>query len=335
MTDVVGIDMTKYNVELSDYHTDDNSYSYEGLVEENLIFTLESAKSKTQALVTFVKNTLVDFRLYELEGSSLPSLSDQQLPTNILGATDVILQRLQAYSGVSHIQDMRDMLETATDLDSMNKTTGNMKCLVIVNGKYASLRWMYTSNGVDYPKMVGVYFEDGALRGISDDWDIYTIGSDEVNISREEAIRIAQEEAETVKTVKIPRGDNEYEEITLTLDGRVNTKLTGVLKEPLTFHPFWLFELLTDKPYHGITKIQVGIWADTGEIEYCHTTGYYGDAGATPSPQPTETPTPPPTEASPPPENGIPPASIYIAASVAAATIAIVSIAIFRKKKSR
>mgnify|MGYP005844352169 CR=1 FL=1 len=327
ITDVVGLDMTKYNAELS-YYSADRSDNYGGLVEETVQYTLESAERKTQAAFRFVNKNLVRFDLYTLDGSPLPPLSDQQLPTNILDATDVILQRLQAYSGATYIQDMRNMLGTATELISMNKTTGNLKCLTQVNGKYTALTWMYTSNGVEYPKIVGVYFEDGALMGFSDRWGLYTIGSDEVKISREEAIRIAQEQAETVKTVTIARGDNEYEKVTLNLSGQVNAEITGVIREPLTLHPFWLVELRTDKPYYGITKIQVGIWADTGEIEYCHTTGFYGDAGATPSPQPTEAPTPPP-------ENGISPTSMYVVGSIAAATIAIISIAAFRKKSSR
>ena len=110
MTDVVGLDMAKYAVELSDYSTDDSYNDYEGLVEEIVIYTLESAERKTQALVRFVNDTIVLFRLYELEGSSLPSLSGQRLPTNTFDVADAILQRLQAYSGGTHMSRVKGIL---------------------------------------------------------------------------------------------------------------------------------------------------------------------------------------------------------------------------------
>jgi len=40
-------------------------------------------------------------------------------------------------------------------------------------------------------------------------------------------------------------------------------------KETLTVYPFWRIELYFDKYYYSAYGVQVGIWADTKQIEYC------------------------------------------------------------------
>jgi len=288
ISDVVGLDVTKYDVKLSHYSSgfpDD----YGGLAGEDMTYTLESAGSKVDVNLRFVNKTLWFVHLYSYNGSLLLAHYAKQLPTNILDATKVILQRLHTYSRASHLEMIRDSMDTVSDINSVNATIGNLKRLVTVKTNVispnatstrTSIYFKYTMNGADSPKSVNIHFKNGVLTGFGDGWNIFTIGNESVNISKEEAINIAREQANNSTTTKLNFGNHSV---------RADLHLSP--REPFTLYPFWFVELPLYYPNSTITGWQLGIWADTGEIEYSHPTGVHGTVPLTENP--SESPTNP------------------------------------------
>ncbi|MEM2099373.1 MAG: hypothetical protein QXU99_06510 [Candidatus Bathyarchaeia archaeon] len=330
--DVVGLDMTKYSVELSSYFSD-RPDDYGGLLRENIMYTLESGRSKMEFSFRFVNGILWFVDINPYNSSLLSAYYAKQLPISILDATKVILQRLQTYSGASYIQPMRNSMDAVTDINSVNATIGNLKRLVTVNTNVVShnttstsisIYFMYTINGADSPKSVNVHFRDGALTGFGDGWGLFKIGSESIKISREEAISIAREQANNATTATLNFGNRP-----------LRADLHMFPREPFTLYPFWFVELPLDYPNSTITGWQVGIWADTGKIAYSHPTGILGNSPNAENPLTVPIPTAPPTSPDTKPEsenNENSPLNTYLIA-VTVSIITVVAIATIVLKK--
>jgi hypothetical protein len=305
LTDVVRLDMTKYKATLVNHRVEYPS-DLGGLAKEYVDYILESDESKLDVGCVFRNNTLDYCNLYVDKGSPLYV----QPYTNVLDETKGLLDRYQTYTGASHLQDlqvMRDMLDTVTEIKPMTSTVGNVK-LVISTGDYASFEWIYTSNGIDAPrKRIGFYFKQGYFWSFKGTWNIYSIGSTDINVSKEEAIRIAREHAENY-TLKIWTGNWTVMNFTI-VDEPLKAEFSMERREPLTLYPFWHIQLYFDKAYGTSNGIEVGIWADTGEVLFCQATGIAGGPPTGDSTTPTTVPPEePPTEPSTEPLTETPPA---------------------------
>jgi hypothetical protein len=102
-------------------------------------------------------------------------------------------------------------------------------------------------------------------------------------------------------------------------------------RETLTVYPFWRIDLYFDKFYPSAYGVQVGIWADTGEIESCESLSGLG------GPIAEEDLTKSSSEQSLKSENaGIAPSTnIYIITITAACVVTIVAATIVLKKKRK
>lgn len=274
MSNILGLDMTKYLAKLYNNFSGP-SETYEGLTKDDIAYTLESADSKLFVLVRFVNNTLFYIDVQILNGSPSAIHYIQPLSTNAIAATKTLLTRMHTTTDAPILGDMQNILEKATDLATANKTMGNLKCQVKansiqINSTFAStstsIYFMYTFNGADSPKSMSFHFQDGVLRNFADTWNIFTIGNENVKVTREQAIEIAR--ADASRSTSNP--------LNFTSARPVAVNLHMVVKEKLTLYPFWFVELPLDYPNSTINGWQEGIWADTGEIAYGHPTGMLG-----------------------------------------------------------
>ncbi len=101
-------------------------------------------------------------------------------------------------------------------------------------------------------------------------WELYQIGSQTINVSREQAINTAIEQGNNATTngLKLRNQD-------------IRADLSLRQREPFVLYPFWFVDLplaLAESPatsndqtfVRGFTEWQVGIWADTGTNEFSH-----------------------------------------------------------------
>ena len=265
ITDVIGIDLTKYSVELYN----NNSRFYAELFRENFDYTLESNESKLHVMITFGNHTLTHWDLAQINSSTLsPPLYIEPLPDNTLDVVKETLQRYHAYSESSIVEGALNVLDTVTELKTMNTTVGDLKMQVTESDDFMNIDWVRTINGLDFHTGLSIRLTNGVIDGFADQSSFFKIGSADVNISREEAISIAREEAKTYTSV--------------TLWG-IGTFRFRVKEEPstvrlqvgtgnFTMYPYWDVWFAADPEVYSVTGVKVIMRADTGEITYSSTT---------------------------------------------------------------
>lgn len=329
MEDVIGLDLSKYNVELNThnmYSVDEDSPVY-----ETISYTLQSDESKIKIRFKFLNQTLVYWSINPLEGS--PNYI-QPLSTNTLDIIKDALQRYQTYSNVPVVQEARDVLDTVSELKSMNTTFGNMKLQITENTDYLNLDWVRIVNGLEFGTGLGIRVNDGIVDVFSDRSSFFHIGSADVKVSQNEAVRIAGEEAKNCTTVNIWMGDN-YEVFPFHLveEHRTVQLYVGSTKN-FTLYPYWKVWFAADPEVYATTGFEVTIRADTGEITKSRVTSYYGTLPDTETP--TDTTSSSGTSSESQAENSANlPLTIIVLATVASIVAIVTIVMISLKKRSK
>jgi len=261
LQDVIQLNISKYAARLES-HTIDHPPEKGGIIEEESKYTLTSDESELNVNLVYRNQTLSRYRMDVVEFA--PLYSEPQ-PTNILDMAAGLLQRYQNYADAPYLKQMSDLLKTVTEFEDLQKIQGNMK-LAISTENNIEIQWIYTTNGIDYQsKGLSFIFEKGVLKSLIDGWFLFSVGSTEVNISRESAINIAKIYAEdfswrTASGLLV-------KDFTILENPVSVSLLPHDREEPLALIPYWYVILQLDKFYPGnINRIAVGLWADTGEV---------------------------------------------------------------------
>jgi len=263
LRDVVYLDMTKYTATLES-NTVEYRSDWGGIVEEISKYSLTYEGSKVDVTLRFRNATLSSYYLHVLEGT--PYYSQLQ-PTNILDAAKDLLERYHEYSGASHLEAMRNMLETVNEIGDFETTSGNVK--LIISNKGNTIQFVYTTNNINFQaKSVALTFDNyGFLESLTDDWSLFRVGSTEVNVSKEEAINIAMEYAKDCSWTVNGEIINNF---TLVTDSASAELWPHPREEPLALIPYWYVTIPLDRVYpERVNRIAVGLWADTGEVSIC------------------------------------------------------------------
>jgi len=274
LEDVVNLDMPKYNATLDIYDVRYPSH-LNGLVQENVVYLLESNENKIQVAFAFVNKTLYHYGLFVIDGSPLYS---QPQPKTTLDVAMEIVQKFQIYSNVSNMGNMidfdgmRNILNTVDKIEDLETRLGNIKLKIITSKMdHTAFEWMHTLDGVDFPGIT-FEFQKGTFCGLSNIWRVYEIGSTDVNVSREEAINIAIKHLDDFSW---KASSNKGDIVEVTNFAIVEEQLSAELittrsREPLTLYPCWQIVLYLDTIYPGsVNRISLAIWADTGEVISC------------------------------------------------------------------
>jgi len=320
LTDVILLDLTKYNVTLV---SDSVTYpaEYGGLTQEEVRYKLETNGSDLD--VTFVyRDSILAFGTIYVHPDRSPLHYTQAQPANLIDTTKGLLERYQKYTGSSRYQELRDTLDLVAKVESTTVTLGNVKLRIYAEGRIASFAWAYLYNGLEKPGL-DIVFSYGAVETINDQWNLFKVGSTTVSVSKEEAISIARERAKSFSwKVGLDPNATEIKDFKI-LDEPVKTSLGLRTREPLTLYPHWLVTLYFDKTYPGsVIGVEVGIWADTGEIHYIIAVSTGGGF-----PPPPEDSTVPPTEPPSSQQPGFLGSSLPVEYGYAIVTIIVVAIA--------
>jgi DNA-binding transcriptional ArsR family regulator len=262
--DIVQIDITKYEIALLS-NTMETRSDLGGVVEEILKYSLTNSRSKIDIDIRFRNN---HFSLYEfslLEGvPPYDPVFTQPQPTNILEVTKGIIERYKSSTNDPYLEEMSMLLASANETNN-ELTLGNTKLKVTNNGDNAEVQLMYTANGVDFAaKSVRLVFQNNILKELSDDWFFYDVGNTQVNVSKEQAIQLARNAAETFEW----NSDGETVSNFNVLSEPVSALFFPHSRtDPLVLVPYWYITLYLDREYPGgVNSIAVGVWADTGEV---------------------------------------------------------------------
>jgi hypothetical protein len=258
---VVQINLNEYQVALL---SNDVEFREDlgGIVEEISRYSLANNEDRIDIVLRFRDQLLSRYQIAIFEGT--PSYSEPQ-PLNLVYAASNLLKRYKLYVNASYLNQMSDLLSLVDEVRNVEITEGNMKLKISTSEDEIEFFWLYTEEGVDFsPKSLSFIFEKGLLQQLTDGWFLFESGSTEVNISREEAINIARLAAEDFSY----EFDNEVIANFTILDFPVDAEFHPHPREDfLNLIPYWYVTLYLDKVYPGeVSKINVGLWGDTGEI---------------------------------------------------------------------
>lgn len=293
MSNLFGFDMSKYNVTLRIHNVEKTASGYDDSSPENLKYNLSASDGTCIDVTADISGGTVYYIItYRGNGSQLIDSTSirysQALPLSLSDKVSTILSRYQTVNrDASYIQPMLDfvhhnsldqLVDQAKNSENQTHTTSfidnNLKVRIIFNEFHTSVAFMPSIEGFDYPNVVSVRFNNrlGAIDGFSDQWTAYKLGDTHVKVSRDEAIDIAWKAANNISTVNIFGVGDVY--IHLIKDPLVT--VSGAVRDNMTAYPMYWIRIPTDKVYYTIDQVQVGVWADTGEIAYCQATGFEG-----------------------------------------------------------
>jgi hypothetical protein len=271
-------------VNLSKYHVDVRSTpigTYLGLPEESVIYTLEYGGETADFIFSFVKGRLRSINAHAA-GGLLPLLSVK----SECEVAERFLEKYQNYFGALYCEPMRRMLTNVNAYENVTAFSGNIK-FTATYGKikdlderlvdFSEFRWTYAVDGAEAPlKCVALHFEQGLLRYFVDMWNIYKIENKNVNVSMEEAVKIAVEKAQNI-SFRVYAGNETWIEVngfkvmganwTSLMFTNYPSSVEARGSDPLTLYPLWRVNVYFDRLYPGnIYGASVAIWADTGEL---------------------------------------------------------------------
>jgi hypothetical protein len=266
LSDVVQLNVTKYVANL-----EGNTVEYRvdrgGIVEEIVSYSLVYDSSKLAVILTFRDTTFSSYYLHVNEGTPYYSLQ----PNNVLDSAKDLLGRYQTYSGASHLEEMRNLLDQVNKIENYEATSGNVKLIITTEVSEVKIQFVYTSDNVDFQsKSVVLIFDNyGFLQSLSDDWSLFTAGSTEVNILKEEAISIAVNYAKNYSWTVNGEVINNF---TLVEESATAELWPHSRDDPVLLMPYWYVTIPLDRFYpNRVDRLAVGLWADTGEVSICQT----------------------------------------------------------------
>ncbi|MCL2135756.1 MAG: hypothetical protein FWH37_09495 [Candidatus Bathyarchaeota archaeon] len=176
-----------------------------------------------------------------------------------------VLQRYQTHTKDEQITQMINLLKTADLKDGYTNANDNLQLTIQVVNKNTYLTWSNTVNGVSYSRL-NLRFTNGELTGFRDDRAFYSLGSDVVKISEEQAISVALEQAASLSYTYddevITGFDIVKEQILVQASAMARSSESLLVR-----YPIWIVDLPLSDVYPGMVSfIRVMLWADTGEV---------------------------------------------------------------------
>jgi competence protein ComGC len=288
---IFSLDLSKYEINVSSRAVNWSSpvssifSAYNGSEINDVTCLLKTNESTLNVNLRFVNGTLWSIMILQYGNSSVPIYYTNQLPADPLQATKILLQRAQEYySDSTYLKRMSESLQTVNGLEEFNGTIEDFKReatshiqleQVSPDSYYTStsttLSFVFTFDNVTAAsKCITLMSRDGTFYGFTNGWQLFRLDSEELLISRDQAVNIALQQLNNASTNKVELRNQP-----------ITAKLFLVAKEPFELHPFWFVDLPLSSPQgtsynqvppgiHALTEWQVGIWADTGEILYSH-----------------------------------------------------------------
>ena len=332
---VLPLDVSKYNVTLV-HHSIDDGPPIVGITGdpinrtiESLRYTLDSQESTLRITFQVQNNAVFSCSIYENEGQIIKD----RTYNNLTDATKQFLEKYQTYTK----EDLSDLINVIDDLDvTKNFTTTIANNKLFISNIYAyeieqtSIKWTYIEKGAEYTSLQ-ICFQNGNLHSILDNHQVFTIGDTSINISSEQAIKIA---LDYLPSYAYEMADNTWVSNFNVTEAKITTELSTASINYPEMRPYWYTKLPLNQTYPGSVKsIVTYIWANSGELFYC---GTLATGGVDYTEDGAETETTPTTEieTAQPENNSITLDTTYVVGlAVAVIGIATVSAVILKKRK--
>ena len=266
LKDVIQLDTSKYQSSLIGTPTAEVRNDLGGVVQEVTQYSLVNTVSRIEVTLRYRNNDFSLFKLDEIEGApNFPPMYTQAQPTDSVQAAKELLQRYQTATNDTYLQDMITLLSSANS-NTTQQVLGNTKLIIDNTDGTSDITLQYTASGVDFVgKTLKIIIQNRVVTEFHDDWALYTIGNDQLNVTRDQAVQIAKN---AVKDFTWTTGGNQVSNFTV-LDNPVTAEFYPHTRpeNSVTLYPYWYVTLHLDKTYPGnVNVIAVGVWADTGVV---------------------------------------------------------------------
>ena len=290
LSDIIGLDLTKYTLTTRVLPQS----SYMGIPEDANYIILSSDQSYMRVLFNFVNGTVHTASF--LDNTGTPQMK-KPVGTTLEMSKD-FMSNYQAFTGDSFYGTLRSMLDSVSVEEDYTQTLGNVKFDLFIHDtdSYVTFGWTYTYKGINaIQKGVFLSYQNGFLKTFMDNWNLYKIGSTDVNLSEEEAKSIAVNASKKY-------GHELSGAVSATLffcSAHSADKPRG--QDPLTFYLAWRVEVEYVKWSDTVTGVIVDIWADTKEIirvreaKVMIKNSPFSEPSPSPEPSPTPAPSPSPS----------------------------------------
>ncbi|MEM0216988.1 MAG: hypothetical protein QXK78_04655 [Candidatus Bathyarchaeia archaeon] len=307
LSDVIGLDLTKYDVSKVSYSYMFPPYFGGYVKEEHITLDLSSSSGDVSVMSTFVNGFIWVLVVYGPTNGTV--IYTRQMATNALDEARIILRNYLSFAekyglGTSHVNQaltLLDKVSTAppnfgmrtfnniTGFVPSNITADNMK----LETTWTGAKWIYIEDAVEMPfKCLSIDFGGNQIV-FSDTWNLFHVGGLS-KFSREEVLEIAWKAAKSYNLTVIGEGGTSIPVIPEWLDVPPEVTLNMVpglfhrreipdnfvnegsaVRDPLALYPLWQV-IFYFKKIGGMVGIAIGVWGDTGEIAYLTPYGYLG-----------------------------------------------------------
>ncbi len=268
---VFKLDTTKYSIESVRSRTSING------VDKSFTIYLSSAESEVNIVCDIRNGAIVWCSISLPKGSPIYTTTT----SNVLNNAKEALADLAVISPKSYLSSIQDMLTSVKTIENSTTSNADLTQIIdireVIGEELIMMSWTPFANGLVYSQnTLSLHYDtSGNLRFFADDFGRFTIGTSEAKVSETEAIEIAMEQVsafsweqdgEVVSNVEI-RNDQTLTRLSLQRRNQGDT-----------LYPYWDVYVALDKMYlGGVTAFHVTLWADTGEVEYVKSIGFYGD----------------------------------------------------------
>jgi hypothetical protein len=257
LSDVVLLDMSKYNQTVTKQETNNNL----GFTNTSGEILLKSYSSTLKTKFTITNDKLTYCEIHAIDGSPIYK---QNQSINYIEKVKLFLDTYQKYSQDPTISPMRDILNQVNGTQAITVTDNNIK-MMILDVTNPAVAWLNSYNNVDYTSLQVSFPTVGAFFYFKDDRSYYQIGNTEIKITYDNAVHIATKQVQNYSWT-IETNNSIFEVKNFTIVG-TEAVLRIKTKEPFTLYPYWDVNFILDKTYPGdIVNIAVRLWADTGEL---------------------------------------------------------------------
>jgi hypothetical protein len=263
------------------FAVDTSSYKIEDTIRTNsptgefMTFKFRSDTSSLDVTTQFTNGELTWCMLFPIKGSPAyiaPASSD------VIATAKTILNQLQTLSGKDYLATIRASLDSVTALQNSKTTVSGFTQEILVKGSDITFTWEPYANGLSNSQnKLYLEFNSVHLVFFADFLGKYNVGTDDIKISQEEAIKTAMRYASSFSW----EVGNETISNASVLDTPVIANVSMQNRGNSTLYPIWNIWLPLDKMYPGgVTAFHVSIWADTSELSAITPIGSFGDPNA-------------------------------------------------------
>jgi hypothetical protein len=276
INNVFDVDLSKYTITTQEYLQNADALYHGVIAQDNVAYELTSDTGTLKMLYTFADGRVQMIQV--LQRAGILSLTKAVSHSGISNAQSAknFLTNYQAYTANPLFGELKTTLDKVYPGVNLTKVFDDKVLEVTTYPDHTNFKWYYTFSGAiaPYSKFVAIECRGGFIEAFVDNWQFYNVGTNDVNLSEEDAISIALEAAKAHSwSVKLDVNalDTSYFNnsnaiwASLIFDSSLNASKTRSANV-MELYPVWRVGIALNRWYGQMYGIQVDIWADTKEI---------------------------------------------------------------------